>query len=184
MHTNILRADAKRSGPDPSEWIPVTGQGRGTSETQEVLSEFEEKFLYCEGDWALSACSPERWRSFHLWKYSKPTWTQSCANCPEWTRSWTWWSPEGSFQPKQFCDSVNNTGISQNFSFVVWYIFLPPAPPSYCCVWLSLSGRVLQQQHPKGLMWVCFTGGLAWLSKETSLTPWPCDGCCMNDVQS
>lgn len=171
MYTNILRADVKRSGLDPSEWIPATGQGRGTNETQEVLSEFEGKLLYCGSDWTLSTHCSVRLRSLHPWKYSNPTWTQSCATCSEWTcfsRELDQMISRGSFPPKWFCDPVNNIGISQSFSLwsgMSFCLQFLPAVSGSAHLAGTCSSSILKDS------WVCFTGGLAWPSKENLWHP-------------
>ena len=50
---------------------------RAQTEAQEVPSEHKEELLYFEGEEAL-------WILF-LRRYSKPTWTRSCAACSRWT---------------------------------------------------------------------------------------------------
>ena len=49
---------------------------------------------------------PERLWSLLLWRYSRPTWTPTCATCcskPALAGGWTWWSPE---VPSNPCNSV------------------------------------------------------------------------------
>lgn len=132
MYTNILRADVKRSGLDPSEWIPVTGQGGGTNETQEVLSEFEEN-LYGGNDWTLSTDCSGRLRSLHPWKYSNTEHNpvQPALSEPCFSRELDQMISRGSFPPKWFCDPVNNIGISQSFS--LW------SGMSFCLQFLSAA---------------------------------------------
>ena len=76
------------------------------TEAKEVPSEHEEELLQSEGDDALEQACPGRLRSLLLWRYSRPTWTRSCAVCcrrPCFGRGVGLDGPQRSLP---FCDSV------------------------------------------------------------------------------
>jgi len=99
MPTKILRGGVKRMGPDSFQWCPVTGRGvmgtnwsRGSSTWRwgrnSLLWEWRSPGTGCPGRlWGLL-----------LWRYSRPSWTSSCAACCRWPcfsrGGWTRWSTE------------------------------------------------------------------------------------------
>ena len=80
MPLNILR----RMGPS-SSWCPATGQGAmGTnwSRGSSVWTWGRTSSLW--GWWNPGTGCPGRLWSVLLWRYSRPTWTRSCAACCRW----------------------------------------------------------------------------------------------------
>jgi len=84
MLINILRVGVRRTGPDPFQWCPETGQGAmGTN------------WRIGSSIWTWGRTSLWGWRSTGtgcpgmlwsplLWRYSRPAWTRSCAACCRW----------------------------------------------------------------------------------------------------
>lgn len=106
-----LRVIAKRMGPGSFQW-----QDKGQwaeIDAQDVLSEYEEKLVYCEGCRALPR---ESWSLFP-WRYSNPAWTQSCATCSGWTcssRELDQIISRGPFQPQAVQDPVKHKCSSRS----------------------------------------------------------------------
>lgn len=97
--------------------------------------------------------------------------------------------------PMEINRQRNNIGRSQSFSFATWCVFLPSGSSQLLMclcqahpIWqgpaVPLLGPCSSSSSLKDSGRFTSTGGLAWMSKETSLSPWPCGGCCMSDVQS
>ena len=84
---------------------------------------------------------PERLRSLLLWRYSKPSWTLSCATCcreSALTGGWTWWSPE---VPSNPCDSM----ILQSFDALPLRRIREPEHGWTCKAWVPwILGRVFR----------------------------------------
>ena len=85
MPTNISRVDVKRMGPSSFQWCPVTGQGAmGTNWSigSSVWTWGRSSSLW--GWRSTGTDCPGRLWSVLLWRYSRPTWTMSCAACCRW----------------------------------------------------------------------------------------------------
>ena len=85
MPLNICRVGVRRTGPDSLQWWPATGQGAmGTnwSMGSSVWTWGRTSSLW--GWQSTGTGCPGRWWSLLLWRYSRPTWTRSCAACCRW----------------------------------------------------------------------------------------------------
>jgi len=76
-----VTADSFQWCPDSFQWCPVTGQGAmGTNwSTGSSVWTWGRR-----GWWNTETGCPGRLWSLLLWRYSRPTWTRSCA-------AWCWW---------------------------------------------------------------------------------------------
>ena len=85
MLTNILRVSVKRMGPDSFQQCPATGQGAmGTNWSTASSSWTWGRNSSLWGWQSTGTGCPEGLWSLLLWRYSKPTWTRSCAACSRW----------------------------------------------------------------------------------------------------
>lgn len=82
-----------------------------------------ESILYCDGDKALEQDSQRLW-SLLLWRYTRPTLTQSCATCSRWASFSSRVGLEDfhrSFQSQTFSDSVNYFDFMNQSSYdLLW----------------------------------------------------------------
>ena len=85
MLTNIWRVGVRRMGPNSSQWCPVTGQGAmGTNWGTGSSSWTWGRTSSLLGWRSTGTGCPGRWWILPLWRYSRPTWTRSCAACCRW----------------------------------------------------------------------------------------------------
>jgi len=85
MLINISRVGVRRMGPNSFQWCPATGQGAmGTnwSRGSSVWTWGRTSSLW--GWQSTRTGCPGRLWSLLLWRYSRPTWTRSCAACFRW----------------------------------------------------------------------------------------------------
>ena len=84
MPIDILRVGVKRMGPDSFQWCPAIGQGTtGTNWSIAILSELRKNFFILRVTQPWNRLPRDFVDSF-FWRYSRPTWTQSCAACCRW----------------------------------------------------------------------------------------------------
>jgi len=82
MLINTWRVGVKRMGSDSFPWCPATGQGAmGTkwSIASSIWTWGRTSSLW--GWWSTRTGCPGRLWSFLLWRYSRSSWTKSCAAC-------------------------------------------------------------------------------------------------------
>lgn len=106
---------------------------------------------------------------------------------------WALVSSWGKHTPVEINRQRNNIGRSQSFSFAALCVFLPSGSSELlmclCLVhpiWEGPAGPLLgtcSSSSFKDSGRFTSTGGLAWMSKETPLSPWPYGGSCMSDVE-
>ena len=71
--------------PDSFQWCPETGQGvMGTNWSSGSSSWTGGRTSSLWGWWSTGTGCPEGLWSLLLWRYSRPTWTRSCAACCRW----------------------------------------------------------------------------------------------------
>ena len=85
MLTNIWRVGVRRMGPDSFQWCPVTRQGakgtnRGTGSSIWTWGRISSLWGWQSTG---TGCPGRSWNLL-LWRYSRPTWTRSCAACCRW----------------------------------------------------------------------------------------------------
>lgn len=187
MYTNIFRVDVKRSVLDPfseSQWQDKEG---AKIKHRKFYLNLRKNFFTVRATehWALTA--QRDWGASISGNIQNPLGhnpVQPALSESVLAGSWSRWSPEVPSNP--------------NGSVILWIILayakaLVLLSDTSFCLQLLLATAVSGSAHLAGTCssssilkdsWVCFTGGLAWPSKESSLTPWPCDGCCMSDVKS
>jgi len=112
MPINILRVGVRRMGPDSFQWCSATGQGAmGTNWSIRSSIWTWGRTSSFWGWWSTGTGCPEGLWILLLWRYSKPSWTRSCAACSGWpcfSKGVGLDDPRGPFQPLTFCDSVWN----------------------------------------------------------------------------
>jgi len=98
MLINIWRVGVRRMGPDSFQWCPATGQGATGTNWSIGSSSWTWRTSSLWGWRSTGTGCPQGLWSLLLWRYSKPTWTRSCAACCRWPcfgrGVWTRWSPE------------------------------------------------------------------------------------------
>ena len=83
MPVNIWRVGVRKMGPDSFQWCPATGQGATGTNWSTGSSVWTWGRTSSLWGWRSTGC-PERLWSLLLWRYSKPTWTWSCAAWSRW----------------------------------------------------------------------------------------------------
>ena len=85
MLINILRMGVKRMAPGSFQWCPVTGQGAMGTNWSRASSRWTWRRTSSLWGWlSIGTGCPGRLWSLLLWRYSRPTWTRSCAAWFRW----------------------------------------------------------------------------------------------------
>ena len=84
-HFQASMKTKEREGPSSFQWCPVTGQGAtGTNWGRGSSSWTRGRTSSLWGWRSPGPGCPGRLWSLLLWRYSRPTWTRSCAACSGW----------------------------------------------------------------------------------------------------
>jgi len=85
MPINISRVGVRRMGPNSFQWCPATGQGAmGTNwSTGSSIWTWGRTSSLWRWRSTGTGCPGRLWNLL-LWRYSRPSWTRSCAACCRW----------------------------------------------------------------------------------------------------
>jgi len=124
MLINIFRVGVRRMGPNSFQWCPATGQGAIGTNWSTGSSIWRGGRTSSLWGWRSpgTGCPGRLW-SLLLWRYSRPTWTRSCAACCRWpsfVRGVGLDDPQRSLPTLNmlwFCDSVKGRACGWCFTW-------------------------------------------------------------------